>query len=353
MLLALTPDQLVPADHPIRAIKPIVDAALAELSPLFSQIYARIGRPSIPPEHLLKARLLMELFSIRSARRFCDQLQYNLLFKWFLDLDIADPAFDASTFSKNQERLLAHDVARRFLGEVLREAQRRRLLSEEHFTVDGTLLDAWASMKSVRPKDGGQAPLGGKNATVDYRKQRRTNETHVSTTDPDARLARKGDGQAARLCLAGHVLMENRSGLAVEVTVTRAAGAPEWEVALAMLERLPGSGRRTVAGDRAYDTKGFIASCRARRITPHVAQYPDTQRRKSAIDARTTRHASYRQSQRVRKRVEEIFGWLKTVAGGRKLRFIGLARNQFWAELAVAAYNLVRMAHLERRQAVP
>lgn len=352
-MLAITPDALVPEDHPIRQIKPIVDRALQELSPLFEEIYAHVGRPSIPPEHLLKAQLLMALFSIPSARRFCDQLQYNMLFKWFLDLNVDDPAFHASTFSKNQERLLSQDVARRFLLQLVEEARRRGLLSDEHFTVDGTLLDAWASMKSLRPKAGDDAgrPAPGKNPDVDYRGQRRRNETHRSKTDPDARLARKGDGQPARLCFAGHVLMEHRSGLAVDVQVTRAAGAPEWAVALGMLDRRPGSGRKTVAGDRAYDTKGFVAGCRARGVTPHVAQYPTTQRRTSAIDGRTTRHPSYRQSQRFRKRVEEIFGWVKTVGGGRKLRFIGLPRNQMWAELTVAAYNLVRLARLEPRPA--
>jgi len=350
-MLAITPDALVPQGHPIRQIKPVVDRALEELSPLFEQIYARVGRPSIPPEHLLKAQLLMALFSIPSARRFCDQLQYNMLFKWFLDLNVDDPPFHASTFSKNQERLLSQDVARRFLLQLLEEAQRQGLLSSDHFTVDGTLLDAWASMKSVRPSGGGEPPQAGRNPDVDYRGQRRTNETHRSTTDPDARLARKGDGQPARLCFAGHVLMEHRSGLAVDVQITRAQGAPEWEVALKMLGRLSGRGRKTVAGDRAYDTRAFVAGCRARGITPHVAQYPTTQRRKSAIDGRTTRHRGYRQSQRVRKRVEEIFGWWKTVGGGRKLRFIGLRRNQCWAELTVAAYNLVRIAHLTSRPA--
>lgn len=354
IMLAITPDQLVPADHPIRAIKAIVDTALAELSPLFNEIYARTGRPSIPPEHLLKGRLLMELFSIPGARRFCDQLQYNLLFKWFLDLNIDDPAFDASTFSKNQDRLLRHAIAEQFLGAVVREAGRRDLLSSDHFTVDGTLLEAWASMKSLRPKDGrDSAPPapGGKNPDVDFRGERRSNETHASTTDPDARLARKGDGQSARLCLAGHMLMENRNGIVVDVAVTRTVGAPEWEVALDLLDRVPGSRRKTVGGDRAYDTRGFVAGCRARGVTPHVAQFPDTATRKSAIDARTTRHPGYRWSQRVRKRIEEGFGWIKTIGTGRKLRYIGVERNGFWMALTAAAYNLVRMAHLEVRTA--
>lgn len=351
-MIATTPEQLVPQDHPIRGIKPIVDRALAELSPLFEEIYSRIGRPSIPPEHLLKAQLLMALFSVPSARRFCDQLQYNMLFKWFLDLNVDDRPFHASTFSKNQERLLSQDVARRFLGEIVAEARRRQLLSEEHFSVDGTLLDAWASKKSVRPYGSDDEPPTtgkGKNRSVDYRGERRTNQTHRSTTDPDARFARKADSQQARLSYAGHILMEHRSGLAVDVEITRSQGDPEWEVALRMLNRLKGKRRRTIAGDKAYDARGFVAGCRARNVTPHVAQYSPSVRRKSAIDGRTTRHPGYRRSQRWRKRVEEIFGWVKTVGGGGKLRFIGLARNQFWAELTVAAYNLVRMAHIAQQ----
>lgn len=348
MMTATTPDQLVPMDHPIRKIKPIVERALAELSPVFEDIYSRVGRPSIPPEHLLKAQLLMALFSVPSARRFCDQLQYNMLFKWFLDLNIDDQPFHASTFSKNQERLLSNDVARRFLLQLVEEARRQDLISSDHFSVDGTLLEAWASLKSLRPRDGDDEgpPDGGRNPSVDYHGERRQNATHVSATDAEARLARKGDNQAARLCFAGHVLMEHRSGLAVDVEVTKAVGVTEWEAAVEMLERLPGGGRKTVAGDRGYDNRAFVRACRQRRITPHVAQFPTTRNRKSAIDGRTTRHPGYRQSQRWRKRVEEIFGWLKTVGGGRKLRYIGVKRNQMWAEMAVAAYNLVRMARL-------
>jgi len=353
-MLLTTPEALVPADHPIRSIKPLVDQALRDLSPVFETIYSRIGRPSIPPEHLLKAQLLMALFSIPSARRFCDQLGYNMLFKWFLDLNVDDPPFHASTFSKNQERLLTHQVARHFLLQIVEAARRRHLLSADHFTVDGTLLDAWASKKSLRLLQGQAAARGpaarrGKNPTIDRHGERRSNQTHRSTTDPDARLARKSDGEAARLAFAGHVLMENRSGLVVEVQVTRAAGEPEWEVALEMLDRLPVRGRRTVAGDRAYDARAFVAGCRTRGITPRVTQYPATVRRKSAIDKRTTRHPGYLRSQRWRKRVEEIFGWIKTVGGGRKLRFVGLARNQCWAEMTAAAYNLVRLARLTNR----
>src|SRR3990172_2232063 len=349
MMTATTPGQLVPMDHPIGKIKAIVERALAELSPVFEDIYSRVGRPSIPPEHLLKAQLLMALFSVPSARRFCDQLQYNMLFKWFLDLNIDDQPFHASSFSKNQERLLSQDVARRFLLQLVEEARRQDLISSDHFSVDGTLLEAWASLKSLRPRDGdGEGPPdGGRNPSVDYHGQRRQNATHASATDAEARLARKGNNQAARLCFAGHVLMEHRSGLAVDVEVTQAVGVTEWEAAVEMLDRSAAGGRRkTVAGDRGYDNRAFVRACRERRITPHVAQFPTTRNRRSAIDGRTTRHSGYRQSQRWRKRVEEIFGWLKTVGGGRKLRYIGVKRNQMWAQMSVAAYNLVRMARL-------
>jgi len=344
MLTAITPDQKVPKDHPIREIKAVVDRALQKLSPVFNTMYAKVGRPSIPPEHLLKGCLLIALYSIRSERQFCERLEYDLLFKWFLDLNIEDPAFDASTFSKNKERLLEHDVARRFFVAVREEARRRRLLSAEHFTVDGTLLESWASLKSVQPREGGDPPeRGGKNPSVDYRGQRRRNETHVSTTDPEARLARKGRGKEARLCYLGHVLTENRNGLVVDVAVTEATGTAEEEAGLEMLGRQKGR-RRTVGADKGYDRKGFVAGCRALVVTPQVAQHNN--KRRSAIDGRVTRHAGYAQSQRKRKRVEEIFGWVKTVAGGRKLRYLGVARNQLWVELTAAAYNLVRMARL-------
>lgn len=349
IMLAITPDQLVPADHPIREIKRIVDGALVELSPLFEAIYARNGRPSTPPEHLIKAQLLIALFSVRGMRAFCEQLRYNMLFKWFLDLNVDDEPFDASTYSKNQERLMSAEIAQALMQRVGAEAHRRQLLSAEHFTVDGTYLDAWASLKSVHPKDGSGAPRPpGKNPSVNYRGQRRKNETHRSTTDPDARLAKRGDRDGTRLCLAGHVLMENRNGLVVDATIARTAGAPEWEMALRMLERLP-PGRKTVGGDSAYDNRGFVRGTRAIGVTPHVTQVTPTPWRGSAIDKRTTRHACYLQSLKKRKRVEEIFGWLKTVGGGRKLRYIGLDRNQLWLTLAVTAYNLVRMARIQKQ----
>ncbi len=347
MLTPITPDHLVPDDHPIREIKPIVEGALLALSVTFDEMYSAVGRPSIPPEHLLKSSVLIALYSIRSERQFCERLRYDLLFKWFLDLNIMEPAFDASSFSKNRERLLEHEVSRQFFNQVLSEARRRRLLSDDHFTVDGTLLEAWASMKSFRPKDGSGDPPedGGRNPTVDFRGERRANDTHASTTDPEAMLARKGPGREARLSFMGHVLMENRNGLAVDVAITQATGTAERDAAAGMLEVVPGRHPITVGADKNYDTRAFAQTCRQMKVTPHVAQ-----RRRSAIDGRTTRHPSYQLSQRARKRVEEIFGWVKTVGGGRKLRYRGVARNQMWAELTVATYNLVRMAKLTLNQ---
>lgn len=342
MLSSLTPDQLVPQDHPIRKIKPIVDSALDELSPSFNQMYAVIGRPSIPPENLLKASLLIALYSMRSERQFCERLRYDLLFKWFMDLNIMDEGFNPSVFSKNKDRLLEHQIAREFLVKVIEEARRRHLLSQDHFTVDGTLLEAWASLKSFHPKDEGKPPTGGeKNPSVDFRGQQRTNDTHESTTDAQAMLARKGSGKEAKLCFAGHVLMENRNGLVVDTTLTQARGTAEREAALAMLTNSTGSHRITLGADKNYDTSDFVKVCRTWNVTPHVAC-----RQSTIIDGRTTRHAGYQISQRIRKRVEEIFGWIKTVGGGRKLRYKGIDRNQFWMELTVAAYNLVRMARL-------
>jgi transposase len=360
MLIALTPDQLVPRDHPIRRIKPIVDAALKEMSPTFNRMYADTGRPSIPPEHLLKACLLIALYSIRSERQFCERLRYDLLFKWFLDLNIMDPAFDASSFSKNKERLLEHQVTREFLSAVIAEAHRRHLLSEDHFTVDGSLLEAWASFKSFRPKDGGGTtgndgnnpgidfrgkqslnPGTGNNPSIDFHGEQRSNDTHQSTTDPESMLARKGKGKEAKLCLTGHVLMENRNGLVVDVVVTQATGTAERDTALDMLEKVPGKHRITLGADKGYDTEDFVTECRELNVTPHVAR-----KKFSILDGRTTRHPGYQISQRIRKRIEEIWGWIKTVGGGRKLRYKGVDRNQLWAEITVAAYNLVRMGKL-------
>ena len=348
ILLAVTPEAFAPADHPLRRIKPLVDECLARLSPRFAAMYAQRGRPSIPPEHLLKASLLIAFFSVRSERQFCEQLRYNLLFKWFLDLNVDEAPFNATTFSKNRARLLEADVARAFFAEVVAEAGRRRLLSAEHFSVDGTLLEAWASLKSYRPRDEQTPPPppagGGRNAAVDFRGQRRSRETHVSRTDAEARLYRKGPQQEAKLRYLGHALSENRHGLVVDVALSEADGYGEREAALAMLERSV-RGRATLGADRAYDTRDFVAAVRARGVTPHVAR--NERGRRSAIDGRTTRHPGYGRSLRQRKRVEEVFGWLKTVGGGRKLRYIGRERNRAWLELTAAAYNLVRLARLE------
>jgi transposase len=354
VMVFVAPDHKVPQDHPIRAIKPIVDRALRSLSPVFNQMYSKRGRPSIPPESLLKASLLIALYSVRSERQFCERLEYDLLFKWFLDQDINTPAFDASTFSKNRQRLLDHDVAQQFFAAVLAEARGRELLSDDHFTVDGTLLEAWASMKSVQPqdRDGHDGPSGGfKNPDVDYRGERRRNETHASRTDPQALLMRKGRGKETRLCYAGHVLMENRNGLIVDIELTQATGTAEREAALRMLDRWERNQRRlTLGADKGYDTREFVSELRQRKVTPHVAQ--NQSGRRSAIDGRTTSHGGYKVSQRLRKRVEEIFGWIKTVGGGRKLRYVGLRPNQLWAGLTGAAYNLVRIVRIERKQAL-
>jgi transposase len=350
MLMGVTTEDFIPEDHPIRRVRKLIDEVLSALSPQLTAMYAPGGRHSIPPEHLIKATLLMALYSIRSERQFCERLQYDLLFKWFLGLNITDDAFDHSTFSKNRSRLLAHGLAEGLLGEVVREARKRRLISEDHFSVDGTLLQAWASQKSVRPRDEEEPPAAGAggNRDVDFHGQRRTNETHVSTTDPEARLARKARGQETRLAYAGHILMENRNGLIIDLLVTPATGTAEREAALVMLDRRPlPRSRATLAGDKGYDTRAFVEELRQREVTPHVAQH--TTRRRSAIDRRTTRHPGYAHSQRVRKRIEECFGWMKTTAGGRKLRYIGRAKNQLWATLTALAFNLVRMANLEAR----
>lgn len=346
MLLAVTPEAFVPKDHPLRRIKPLVDECLERLSPRFDAMYARRGRPSIPPEHLLKGSLLIALFSVRSERQFCEQLRYNLLFKWFLDLNVDDEPFNATTFTKNRERLLEAEVARAFFAEVVAEARRRKLLSDDHFSVDGTLLEAWASLKSYRPRDEQEPPSGsgGRNAEVDFRGRRRSRETHVSRTDAEARLYRKGSQQEAKLSYLGHVLSENRHGLVVDVELTEADGYGERAAALQMLERSV-SRRATVGADRGYDTRAFVEAVRARGVTPHVAQHD--RGRRSAIDGRTTRHPGYGRSLRQRKRVEEVFGWLKTVGGGRKLRYVGRRRNRAWLELTLAAYNLVRLSRLE------
>jgi len=341
-------EDLIPQDHPVRRIRRIVDQVLAELDPEFAAMYSHTGRPSVPPEQLLKATVLMALYSIRSERAFCERLNYDLLFKWFLDLPIEEQAFDATTFTKNRERLLEAEIADRFFAAVVAQAKLRRYVSSEHFSVDGTLLEAWASHKSFKPKDGsGKGPGGpGRNAEVDFHGVSRSNATHASTTDPEALLAKKSHTAAAKLCYAGHALMENRNALLVDAELTQATGYAEREGAIVMLDRLPKTKRRrTLAADKAYDVGAFVADCRTRNITPHVAQ--QTTRRSSRIDGRTTRHQGHEFSQRIRKRIEEPFGWIKTIAGGRKLRYRGRSRNRAWFLIVGAVYNIIRIAALD------
>ena len=355
MLAFVDLDARIPADHPLRAVKRLADRALAELSPVFDRMYAAGGRPSIPPECLLKANLLIALYSIRSERAFCEQLEYHLLYRWFLDIGLVDPGFDASTFAKNRERLLRHEVAQRFFDEVVFEADRLRLLSNAHLTVDGTLIEAAASLKSFRRKDSQHvadpAPDDPGNPTVDFRGERRSNATHASTTDPEARLMRKGKGKEARLVFVGHALMENRNGLLVDFQVTQATGTAERDVVSVLLDeaRQRGFRPRTLGADKGYDTRECVAAMRKRKVTPHVAR--NTNGRRSAIDGRTTSWPGYLTSQRIRKRVEEIFGWLKTVGGFRRTRYRGVSRTQFAGYLVAAAYNLVRLARLVPRPA--
>jgi len=346
----MSPEDAVPAKHPLRALKGQVDWALRELSPVFDQMYSGSGRPSIPPERLLKATLLMALYTVRSERMFCEQLQYNLLFRWFLDMDMIEQPFDHSTFSQNRQRLIDHDVAKLFFAQVVEQARKNGLMSSEHFTVDGTLIEAWASLKSFKPKRRGKdkqdPPDDPGNPTVNFHGERRSNETHESTTDPESRLARKSNGTTARLSFSLHSLMDNRNGLLVDFRVDEANGTAEREVALKMLdESLPGTKRVTLGGDKGYDTRGFVSACRERNVTPHVAKN-ESARRRSALDGRTSSGHGYAISQRIRKRVEEIFGWAKTVGNFRRTRYRGIARTQFAAHLVGAAYNLLRMTRL-------
>ena len=350
MLTLLSPDRVVPAKHPLRRVKALADAALADLSATFDEMYSAVGRPSIPPERLLKASLLIAFHSIRSETLFCEQLNYNLLFRWFLDMNMDEEGFVQETFSKNRERLMKHHVAEQFFGRIVEQARSAGLMSDEHFTVDGTLIEAWASLKSFRPK--GEEPKDGPppddkgNPTVDFHGEKRSNATHESKTDPDARLARKGHGKEAKLSYAQHALMENRNGLLVELQITEANGTAERAAALSMVnDYLPGGRRITLAGDKGFDTSDFVERCQELNVTPHVAQNLE-RRGGSAIDGRTTRHPGYAISQRIRKRVEEIFGWSKTVANFRKTRFKGLDRTQLASYLVGAAYNLLRMAKL-------
>jgi transposase len=343
----ISPEERVPQEHPLRTIRVMVDAVLKELWPQFDRMYSHTGRPSIAPEKLLRALLLQVLYTVRSERLLMEQLDYNLLFRWFVGLNMDDPVWDPSTFSKNRERLLEGAVAPAFFDQVLAQARDRDLLSDEHFTVDGTLIEAWAGQKSFKRKEGeppSSPPDDPGNPSIDFRGERRTNATHASTSDPEARLYKKAKGQEAKLCYLGHVLMENRHGLVVDTQVTHATGTAEREAALAMAEGIPGQQRVTLGGDKNYDTRDFVRELRELRVTPHVAQ--NTSGRSSAIDGRTTRHPGCTVSQRKRKCVEEIFGWLKTVGLLRKTRHRGLARVGWMFTFAAAVYNVVRMRTL-------
>lgn len=340
-------EQRIPSTHPLRVIRRLVDTALAGVGDRFEALYAETGRPSIPPERLLRALLLQILYSIRSERLLMEQLDYNLLFRWFVGLNIDDAVWDPSTFSHNRDRLLAGEVAHAFFAQVLAQARARQVLSSDHFTVDGTLLEAWASLKSFKPKTGAPAaepPLDPGNPSVEFRGEKRSNATHASTTDPDARLYKKAKGQAAKLGYLGHVLMENRNGLIVDTRLTHATGTAERAAALEMAAEIPGGHRVTLGGDKGYATQDCVAELRPLKGTPHVAQ--NTNGRRSAIDGRTTRHAGYAISQRKRKRVEEIFGWKKTVGLLRKLRHRGLELVGWLFTFTAAAYNVLRLGKL-------
>jgi transposase len=335
-------------DHPLRAIRTIVNEALSALEREFSGLYAPIGRPSIPPEKLLRAMLLQAFYSIRSERLLMERLEYDLLFRWFVGIGVDDAVWDHSVFSKNRDRLLEGDIAAKFLAAVLAQPKVNKLLSSDHFSVDGTLIEAWASIKSVKPKDGSGGPPaqgGGRNAEADFHGQKRSNDSHASTTDPDARLYRKGKGKETKLCFIGHGLMENGHGLLVDACLTLADGHAERVAALHMIE--PRADRPiaiTLGADKAYDAEDFVNELRSMNVTPHVAQ--NTSGRSSAIDGRTTRHGGYAVSQRIRKRIEEAFGWIKTIAGQAKSRFRGRDRVGWAFTFAAAAYNLVRLPKL-------
>ncbi len=341
----VSPEQRVPKEHPLRPLLKIVNDVLGRMSPLFEKLYSHTGRPSIPPEKLLRALLLQVLYTIRSERMLMEQLDYNLLFRWFVGLNMDDLVWDATVFTKNRDRVLGGEVAKVFFQEVLAEARRRSLLSDEHFTVDGTLIEAWASHKSFKPKDQSDSDEGGSNPSVDFRRQRRTNDTHASRTDPEARLYKKSKGAESRLCYMGHLMIDNRQGLATNACVTIASGTAGREAAVQMAGEIPGRGRVTLAADKGYDTRDCIRKLRDRNITPHVAQN-DTNRR-SAIDRRTTRHPGYTVSQKKRKLVEQMFGWAKTVGLMRKTRHRGTQRVDWMFIFTAAAFNLVRMRNLE------
>jgi transposase len=340
-------EERIPAEHPLRRIKAQADSVLASMNAAFDAMYASEGRPSIAPERLLKASLLIALYSVRSERLFCEMLDYNMLFRWFLDMNLEERSFDHSTFSANRSRLIEHDIAKQFFSGSVREARAQRLLSDEHFTVDGTLIEAWASFKSLKRKDGTPPRCGGDGTgMVDFRGEKRTNATHESSTDPEAKLMRKGNGQPAKLSFGAHALMENRNGLLVDVAITDATLA-EPKAAAPLVDRRKKARQvmTTLGADKGYHTKGFVALLRGRNVSPHIARIEG--RSTPGLDARTTRHHGYAVSQRKRKRIEEIFGWMKTVGGLRKSRFVGRAKTQLAAYMVGTAYNLLRMARLQ------
>jgi transposase len=349
MFSYVSPEQRVPADHPLRPIRQMVDEVLKSLSRCFDRRYSHIGRPSIPPEKLLRALLLQVLYTVRSERLLLEQLDYNLLFRWFVGLNMDDPIWDATVFSKNRERLLKGEVAQAFFEQVLKLAQQRELLSDEHFTVDGTLIEAWAGQKSFQKKQGSTTPPSDDpgNPTVDFHGEKRSNQTHQSTTDPEARLYRKGPGKEAKLSYQGQVMMENRHGLVTQTRLTQATGIAEREAAVDMAKQIPARDRRrvTLGADKAYDTQDFVARLRELKVTPHVTQ--NQKNRSSAIDGRTTRYPGYGISQRKRQRVEEIFGWIKTVGLMRQTRHRGLERVGWMFTFTAAVYNLVRIRNLQ------
>jgi transposase len=346
MFSYLSPEQRVRKDHPLRTIRAMADQALVNMSERFDAMYAKTGRPSIPPEKLLRAQLIQMLYSVRSERLLMEEIDYSVLFRWFVGMNLDEPVWDVTVFTKNRDRLLDGDVAREFLIEVVSQARDKNLTSDEHFTVDGTLIEAWAGLKSFQRKGEKNRPAEDPgNPSVDFHGETRSNDTHQSTTDPDALLARKGSGKEAKLSYNGNLLIENRNGLIVTTEVFQANGTAERDAALVMLEQIPGENRVTVGADKAYDTKDFVAECRNMKVTPHVAQ--NTKRSGgSAIDERTTRHAGYAISQRKRKRIEESFGWLKTIALMRKVRHRGIFKVGWVFTFAAAAYNLVRMRNL-------
>lgn len=347
MMFVISPEEMIPKDHPIRAIKKLADLELKRLSPVFDRMYSKDGRPSIPPERLLKAALLMALFTVRSERQICEQLIYNFMFRWFLDMTVNETVFNDSVFAKNKERLLKADVAKAFFNGIVQQARQGGLLSKDHFTVDGTLIDAWASQKSFQKKDKSDDDTPpddlARNPDVDFKGEKRTNQTHASKTDSEAKMARKGFGKEARLSFSAHVLMENRNGMCVDISVAEANGTAECTEALKLVrrEKQRGSRVKTLGADKGYDNQTFVPALKAENIIPHVAA-----KKYTAMDSRTLRSKAYQTSQRCRKKVEEIFGWMKTIGGFRKTRYKGVVRTGLSAYLVAAAYNLARMSKL-------